>query len=70
MKANKSSYTLQFSDYGLAYNPLQQMIPDLTQSAEERDIGGLGIFLVKKMTDKVSYRYQNAQNILTVSIRI
>ena len=70
MKASKTSYTLQFADYGLAYNPLQQMTPDLTQSAEERDIGGLGIFLVKKMTDKVSYKYQNAQNILTISIKI
>ncbi|MBO6290558.1 MAG: SpoIIE family protein phosphatase [Alphaproteobacteria bacterium] len=63
------SYTLQFSDYGQAYNPLAQDTPDLLQSADERNIGGLGIFLVRKMTDKVTYQYKNDQNILTISIK-
>ena len=69
MSQTDKLYTLQFSDYGRAYNPLAQDTPDLVQSAEERNIGGLGIFLVKKMTDKVTYQYKNDQNILTVSIK-
>lgn len=70
MSGNDKSYTVQFADFGKAYNPLLQLTPDLEQSAEERNIGGLGIFLVKQMVDDVSYQYKNNQNILTISIDI
>ena len=58
--------TLTFSDAGTPYDPLQKEDPDVTLSAEERQIGGLGIYLVKKNMDAVSYRYENGKNILTI----
>lgn len=57
---------LRFSDHGVPFNPLERDMPDTTLSAEEREIGGLGIFLVKELMDKVSYQYDNEQNILTI----
>ena len=61
---------MTFIDEGIPYNPLDNPEPDVTLSAEERKIGGLGIFLVKKMADEVSYRYENGKNILTIRKRI
>ena len=57
---------LEFIDGGKAFNPLLKPDPDLTLSAEERGIGGLGIFLTKKYMDSVEYRYENNKNILTI----
>ncbi len=62
--------TLVFADSGIPYDPLQKEDPDVTLSADERPIGGLGIFLVKKNMDSVSYRYENGQNVLTISKKI
>ncbi len=53
-------------DEGTPYDPLAKEDPDLTLSAEEREIGGLGIFLVRKNMDDVKYRYQNGCNILVM----
>lgn len=58
---------LTFSDYGVPYNPLLKEDPDTTLSAEEREIGGLGIFIVKKMMDSVEYTRENDQNILVMT---
>ena len=58
--------TLIFSDSGIPYDPLQREDPDITLSAEERQIGGLGILLVKKTMDDVRYRYEDGKNILTI----
>ena len=44
--------------------------PDVTLSAEEREIGGLGIFMVKKMTESMEYEYQDDKNILTLVIKL
>lgn len=57
---------LSFIDSGKAYNPLEHKDPDITLDAEEREIGGLGILLVKKNVDEISYKYEDGQNILTV----
>lgn len=57
---------VQFEDSGKPYNPLARQDPDITLSAEERQIGGLGIFMVKKMMDSVEYHYQDGKNILTI----
>ena len=54
------------SDSGIPFNPLDNPDPDITLSAQERDIGGLGIFITKKTMDKVSYAYENGQNVLTM----
>ena len=55
-----------FRDTGIPFNPLDRPDPDITLSAEERRIGGLGIFLTKKYMDSVEYRYENDENILTM----
>jgi len=57
---------LTFSDGGKPYNPLQRADPDVTLPAEERAIGGLGIFMVKKMMDDIEYAYENGRNVLTI----
>ena len=59
--------TLVFTDSGTPYDPLQKTDPDVTLSAEEREVGGLGIFLVKKNMDTVSYRYEDEKNVLTLT---
>lgn len=61
---------ITFFDGGIPYNPLQKTDPDVTLSAEERDIGGLGIFLVKKSMDEISYEYKDGQNILKIKKKI
>lgn len=58
---------ITFIDQGVPYNPLEREDPDITLSAEEREIGGLGIFMVKKSVDDMRYRYENGQNLLTVA---
>lgn len=60
------SVTLTFMDHGTPYDPLAKADPDITLSAEERQIGGLGIFMVKKSMDHVEYAYKDGQNILTI----
>ena len=57
---------ISFIDHGIPYDPLAKEDPDTTLSAEERDIGGLGIYMVKKSMDAVTYEYKNGQNILTI----
>lgn len=57
---------ITFEDDGIPYNPLLKEDPDITLSAEERKIGGLGIYIVKKSMDQIEYHYQNGKNILTI----
>ena len=64
------SVIITFIDNGKPYDPLAKADPDVTLSAEERGIGGLGIFLVKKTMDDISYEYKNGQNILTIKKNI
>ena len=58
--------TLTFLDKGMPYDPLQREDPDVSLSAEDRPIGGLGIYLVKKTMDHVAYEYKYSQNVLTI----
>lgn len=55
-----------FIDNGKQYDPLAREDPDVTLSAEERDIGGLGIYIVKQSMDDISYEYKDGQNILRI----
>ncbi|MGO5096782.1 ATP-binding protein [Agathobaculum sp. LCP25S3_E8] len=57
---------IEIIDQGVPYDPLERQDPNITLSVEKRDIGGLGIFMVKQMMDEVSYRYENKSNILTI----
>ncbi|MCR5499395.1 MAG: ATP-binding protein [Acetatifactor sp.] len=61
-----SVFVIELIDQGVPYNPLAKEDPDITLSAEERKIGGLGILLTKKSMDDVQYEYTNGSNILTL----
>lgn len=63
---NERSITLRFHDAGVPFNPLKKDPPDITLPMEEREIGGLGIFLVTKYMDTVAYERTGGENILTV----
>ena len=65
-EADPSRVSVTFMDRGVPYDPLKKPDPDVTLSAEERQIGGLGIYMVKKSMDGMEYAYQNGQNILTI----
>ena len=60
------SVVITFIDNGVPYDPLAKADPDTTLSADERDIGGLGIYMVKKSMDDITYEYKNGQNILKI----
>lgn len=67
---NPLAVVITFSDSGVPYNPLANDDPDVTKSAEEREIGGLGIYMVKKSMDEMSYEYKDGKNILTIKKNI
>ena len=60
------SVIITFIDGGVPYDPLKAADPDTTLSAEDRALGGLGIFMVKKSMDEITYRYENGSNILSI----
>lgn len=62
--------TFRMTDKGVPFNPLEKADPDITLSVEEREIGGLGIFIAKKTMDTVTYAYKNGENILTMIKKI
>lgn len=62
--------TFVLSDSGTPFDPTQTGEPDLTLGAEDRPIGGLGIFLVRQIMDSVEYRYSDGKNILTLTKNI
>ena len=57
---------IEFEDKGKPYNPLDTTDPDITLGAEERAVGGLGIFMVKKIMDTVEYRHEDNKNVLRI----
>lgn len=63
---NPKCWRMVFRDKGVPYNPLEKDDPDISLSAGEREIGGLGIFMVKQSMDKVEYRYEDGCNVLTI----
>lgn len=67
IEVTDGTVSLTFIDNGIPYDPLAKEDPDITLSAEERQIGGLGIFMVKKSMDDVKYEYKDGSNILTFS---
>ena len=66
LSEDPSAMTLTFIDSGIPFDPLAKPDPDITLSAEERGIGGLGIYMTKKAMDDVRYEYRDGQNILTL----
>lgn len=63
---NPLAVVITFIDNGVPYDPLAKADPDITLSAEEREIGGLGIYMVKKSMDDVFYEYKDGKNILKI----
>lgn len=61
-----AAIAITFTDRGKPFDPLAKEDPDITLSAEERQIGGLGIYMVKKSMDEVVYEYRDGQNILRI----
>ena len=61
-----AAIAITFTDRGKPFDPLAKEDPDITLSAEERQIGGLGIYMVKKSMDEVAYEYKDGQNILRI----
>ena len=70
LKEDPLSVVITFIDNGVPYDPLKKEDPDVTLSAEEREIGGLGIYMVKKSMDGVDYEYKDGQNILKITKNI
>ena len=61
---------ITFIDNGVPYDPLGKDDPDITLSAEEREIGGIGIYMVKQSMDEITYEYKDGQNILKIKKNI
>ena len=67
---SKDTFSISFSDDGPPFNPLDATPPDITESIDDREIGGLGIFMVRQMADKIEYNRHDNKNSLTVMINI
>lgn len=61
---------IEIKDKGIEFNPLLKEDPDITLKAEDRSIGGLGIFMVKKTMDSIEYERKDGMNILSMKKRI
>ncbi len=57
---------ITFIDHGKPYDPLAKEDPDVTLSAEEREVGGLGIYIVKQSMTEITYEYKDGRNILKI----
>ena len=66
LSEDRKSLYMTFRDKGIPYDPLRKESPDLSAPAEARPIGGLGIFLVQKYSDSLSYEYAEGENRLTI----
>ena len=69
-EADSRTVAITFIDSGIPYDPLAKPDPDVTLGVEKRDVGGLGIFLVKKTMDDMTYARQDGRNMLTIRKRI
>ena len=66
LEVTEDVFRMLFCDSGCPYNPLERSAPDITLSATDRSIGGLGIFMVKEMMDIVTYEYKENKNWLYI----
>jgi len=67
---NNNRFTIKITDDGIPFNPLLQQLPDINLPAEERPVGGLGIFLISQIMDEMNYSRQKNQNIITLNKNI
>ena len=66
-QAGPDEVSIEISDDAPAFNLLQAPEPDISAALEDRKVGGLGIFLIRKVTDSATYRYEKAKNILILT---
>ena len=62
-------FIVEIVDTGIPFNVLSVASPDITADISERQLGGLGVFLIKKFTDAIQYRHENNKNILSLIIK-
>ena len=67
---NNDKLCFVIQDWGIPFNPLTKNSPDLSTGLFERRIGGLGIFLVRKMVDELDYQHEEGKNILKLCMKI
>lgn len=70
LKEDPLSITISFADSGVQFNPLSKEDPDINQDFTERQIGGLGIFIVKEKMDAMDYKYEDGKNIMTLTKKL
>ena len=70
IEKDETAITIRLKDGGVAFNPLEKEMPDITKPLEERRIGGLGIFITLKKMDGVNYEYTDGENVLTIKKNI
>ena len=70
LSSEPASAVITFLDRGVPFDPLAKPDPDVTLPAEDREIGGLGIFMTKKTMDDVRYEYRDGQNILKLEKKL
>lgn len=70
VEENPLCAVIRFADRGKPFDPLKKPDPDITLDVDEREIGGLGIYMVKKSMDQVSYSYEDGRNILEIRKRL
>ena len=70
LEKSDNKIIFEFIDEGVEYNPLEKPDPDINLPPEERPLGGLGVYMVKDMTDDISYKRENNRNILTLIFNI
>lgn len=69
IREKNGEVTLTVSDNTVAFNPLSIADPDITRTAEERDIGGLGLFLIRKKVSSIDYEYKSGFNVVRAVFR-
>lgn len=67
VEQSENVLTIKLADHGKPFDPLALEDPDVTLDAEEREIGGLGVFLVKQLMDRVEYQHVDGQNVMIIS---
>lgn len=70
LEITKNNFLMRITDDGKAFNPLEIEEPDINASIDERKIGGLGIFIVKNLVDKIEYKRNGSKNILLIEKKI
>ena len=70
VQSDPQAVVITFLDNGIPYDPLKKADPDTSLPLEERGIGGLGIFMVKKSMDSIEYEYKDGQNILKIKKKV